>query len=216
VLLCYITDRTQLPGDDPSRRGRLLQKIAEAARSGVDFIQLRERDLSARELETLALAAVETVRTLRAENRELRTRLLVNSRTDVALAVGADGVHLRAGDVSPSQARDIWNRCGAPAPAIIGVSCHSAEEVAGAAAGGADFAVFAPVFEKLGAPAARPAGLDALRQASQNKIPVLALGGVTVANAKACIGVGASGVAGIRLFQENDIAAVVTKLRSLG
>lgn len=80
---------------------------------------------------------------------------------------------------------------------------------------GADFAVFAPVFEKKDDSHARPAGLDALRQACREKIPVLALGGITVGNACACREAGAAGVAGIRLFQENDVAQVVHALRHL-
>jgi len=221
LLLCYITDRSQFSGDESARRRRLLEKIAEAARCGVDFIQLREKDLTARELESLAREAVSTVREARrprTENRELRTRLLINSRTDVALAAGADGVHLRSDDVSPSDVREAW-KCGAPAREtasqhpIIGVSCHSASEVIQAAKNQADFAVFAPVFEKKKSGTSTPAGLPALRAACRVEIPVLALGGVTLANAQSCIDAGAAGIAGIRLFQENDIAEVVRTIR---
>src|SRR5450755_169862 len=109
-LLYYITDRSQFRGDESARRGALLAKIAEAARAGVDYIQLRERDLSARELETLARDALTVVRhssALRTENPEPRTRLLVNSRTDVALATGADGVHLRSNDVVAHEVRQV-------------------------------------------------------------------------------------------------------------
>src|SRR5580700_10086546 len=98
-LLYYITDRSQFSGGEPVRRDALLAKIAEAVRAGVDYIQLREKDLNARELEMLArdaLADVHNGAALRTESRELRTdvrtRLLINSRTDVALAAGADGV----------------------------------------------------------------------------------------------------------------------------
>jgi thiamine-phosphate pyrophosphorylase len=227
LLFYYITDRTQLPGDEAARRGGLLAKIAEATRCGVDYIQLREKDLSARELEVLAREAVRTVREnqLRAEKREQRTAFLINSRTDIALAAGADGVHLRSDDVSPSEVRKIWNECDAgapsaplragPNPRIVGVSCHSASEVARAAADGADFVVLAPVFGKKADPDSRPAGLDALRRACRERIPVLALGGITLENAPACLQAGAAGVAGIRLFQENDIHKVIEALRSL-
>ena len=114
-LLYYITDRSQFPGDESARRRALLAKIAEAARARVDYIQLRERDLSARELEMLARDALSAVRNstpLGTENRELRTRLLINSRTDVALAVGADGVHLRADDVAPHEVRRVLEGVG--------------------------------------------------------------------------------------------------------
>src|ERR1039457_5951173 len=99
-LLYYITDRSQFRCDECARRRDLLGKIAEAARAGVDYIQLREKDLRTRELEMLAREVVAIVR----ENSSL-TRLLINSRTDVALAAGADGVHLRADDVGPREVR---------------------------------------------------------------------------------------------------------------
>ena len=221
MLLYYITDRTQFPGNENARRRALLEKIAEAASCGIDFIQLREKDLSTRDLEVLAHAAVETVRRPRAEKPQRTTRLLINSRTDVAIASGADGVHLRSQDISPRDVRAIWARSAGGSgknSAVIGVSCHSVADVAQAAAEGADFAVFAPVFEKVsaeskGAVEAHPAGLDALREACLQKIPVLALGGVTAENAGACLEAGAAGMAGIRLFQNNDIAEVVRRLR---
>ena len=96
---------------------------------------------------------------------------------------------------------------------MIGVSCHSLEEVEKAAEQGASFAVFAPVFEKKDAPSTPAAGLAHLRKACQAKIPVLALGGVTLSNARSCLDAGAAGIAAIRLFQENDIRAVVKQLR---
>ncbi len=225
MLLYYITDRGQFPGDEALRRRRLLEKIGEAARCGVSYIQLREKDLSSRELESLAREAVQVVRAnaqLRTESRDLRTALLINSRTDVALASGADGVHLPAKDISPSEVREIWTQSlsSSSSPhrgladaqrAIIGVSCHSIEEVR-SAAGHADFAVFGPVFEKRSEPGSVPRGLGALQQACAEKIPVFALGGVTLENAEACRKAGAAGIAGIRLFQENDVRTVVEAL----
>jgi thiamine-phosphate pyrophosphorylase len=220
-LLYYITDRTTFATDEPTRRRRLLEKIAEAARAGVDYIQLREKDLSTRELESLSGEAVDVLRQLRTDNRELRTALLINSRSDVALASGADGVHLRSDDISPQEAKKIWEECGAGVPArissplapLIGVSCHSPGEVRQVEAGGATFAVFAPVFEKKNVSNAQPAGLTQLREACKAKIPVLALGGVTLENAKSCLEAGASGIAAIRLFQDNRISEAVGKLR---
>jgi thiamine-phosphate pyrophosphorylase len=218
-LLYYITDRTAFAADEPTRGRRLLGKIREAASAGVDYIQLREKDLPTRDLESLAREAVSVIAQLRTENRELRTALLINSRTDVALAAQADGVHLRSDDVFPAQEKALWTRCGAgtlarqlsPDTPLIAVSCHSPAEVMQAAASGADFAVFAPVFEKKDA---TPAGLEALHQACKNKIPVLALGGVTLANAPSCLTAGAAGIAAIRLFQEHNIAEVAKQLRS--
>jgi thiamine-phosphate pyrophosphorylase len=215
-LLYYITDRRQFPGDEQQRRRAVLAKIGEAARAGVDFIQLREKDLTTRELEQLSRAAMNILAQLRLENRELRTALLINSRTDVALAVGADGVHLRSDDFEIPAVRSVWASAGhRQAAAKIAVSCHSPDDVVCAAETGANFAVFAPVFEKRDDPHSTPAGLTALREACRATIPVLALGGVTLANAASCFAAGTAGVAGIRLFQENRVEEVVRALRQL-
>jgi thiamine-phosphate pyrophosphorylase len=217
LLLLYITDRVQFLGDESARQGALLAKIAEATRCGVDLIQLREKDLPIRELEILARTAVRVVREnspLRTEKRELPTRLLVNGRTDVAIASGADGVHLRSNDISPAEVQNIWLAGGQRTRVLVGVSCHSANEVARAAVDGADFAVFAPIFEKKDAPPLSPAGLEGLREVGRQKMPVLALGGITLENARDCFDAGAAGIAGIRLFQENDIAEVVRRLKA--
>jgi thiamine-phosphate pyrophosphorylase len=219
--LYYITDRTAFATDEPTRHRCLLEKIAEVARAGVDYIQLRERDLTNRDLEFLAREATRVLDELKTEYRELRTKLLINSRSDVALASGAAGVHLRSEDISPQEVKAIWERCGAgarsrvlpPAP-LIGVSCHSPREVKQAENDGASLAVFAPVFEKKDAPILAPAGLIQLREACEARIPVIALGGITLQNAGQCLEAGASGIAAIRMFQENDIAQIVRALRS--
>ncbi len=221
-LLYYITDRMGFPGDESMRWRCILDKVAEATACGVDYIQLREKDLSGRELGSLAREAMSIMHELKTENHDLKTALLINSRTDVALASEADGVHLRSDVVSPQDIRIAWKRvageCSAGTPArdlapsdpLIGVSCHSPEEVARASANRASLVVFAPVFEKRGT---APSGLQMLREACRVKIPVLALGGVTTQNAASCLQAGAAGIAGIRLFQENDISAVVRALR---
>lgn len=224
-VLYYITDRTAFPGDERSRRRHLLDKIAEAAAAGVNYIQLREKDLSTRDLEWFArdaVAAINAIPKLATAPSPLPTALLINSRTDVALATAASGVHLPAHDVSPPEVRKVWKTyCGAGAPAreispqppLISVSCHSPEEVVQAATNGATLALFAPVFEKKDAPGTTPKGLGALRQACLAKIPVLALGGITLENAASCLQAGAAGIAAIRVFQENDIATVVRTWR---
>src|SRR5690242_10562355 len=210
-LLYYITDRRQFPGDAQEQERHLLENIAECAAAGVDLVQLREKDLSAGALEELALKAMAAV-------AGSRTRLLINSRTDVALACGAHGVHLPANDLAASEVRAIFARAGVSEP-VIGVSTHSAAEVASAEAHGADFAVFGPVFEKNGM--TNREGLEQLRQichraeAAQPPMPVLALGGITVENAPLCVAAGAAGIAAIRLFQENDAPAMVKKLREV-
>ena len=236
-LLYYVTDRSQFQGDESARRRALLAKVDEAASAGVDYIQLREKDLSARELERLARDVLEAMGEggpLRTGNREekteleqrtasrRRTRLLINSRTDVALAVGADGVHLRADDVAPHEVRQVLgfsaHRPWVTGQFLVAVSCHSKEDVERAECEAVDFAVFAPVFGKssgISNPGSPPAGLAALRKACRSTIPIFALGGVTIENAASCLDAGAAGVAGIRLFQENKIEDVVRKLRAL-
>ncbi len=229
MLLYYIGDRTQFSGPESVRRQRLLEKIAQAARWGVDYIQLREKDLPARQLEALASEAVRVIEEngLRKTGKgEPGTGLLINSRSDVAFAAGASGVHLRSDDISPSEVRRIWNRDAArpasislparaipPPHATVVVSCHTAREAARAAEQGADFAAVAPVFEKRDSPLKFPEGLETLRQACRHPIPVFALGGVTLANVVICRDAGAAGIAAIRLFQDNDIGEVVRRLR---
>jgi thiamine-phosphate pyrophosphorylase len=214
LLLYYITDRAQFAGDEDSRRRALLDKIAEAAACGVDFIQLREKDLPTRELELLSRAAVQIVQeySRHGTRRVPRTRFLINSRVDVAITCRADGVHLRSDDISPRDVRNVWAACQETEP-FVAVSCHTAGEVARAASEGADLAVFAPVFEKKDIGGVPAAGLAALHDAGQQNIPVLALGGINLTNAQSCLEAGAAGIAGIRIFQDGDIAAVVRALR---
>ena len=228
MLLYYITDSRQFSANGAESRARSLENIAEAARCGVDLIQLRERHLTASELEKLALDAVSEVR-----KAGTGTKLLINSRTDVAIAAGADGVHLRsdrASELSASEARSIFHKAGVTKP-MIAVSCHTLDDIYSAEAHGADFAVFGPVFGKAISASQDAAaknlpgvGLEQLRRASHreaaasSRMPVLALGGVTLANAQACVDNGADGVAAIRLFQPDEmgkLAAIIAALRSL-
>ena len=208
-LFYYITDCNQFPGSRQEKELRMLAKITECAAAGVDYIQLREKDLSIRALETLANQAMAAITV------SSRTKLLINSRTDVALACRAHGVHLPANDLSASEVRAIFVRGGVSAP-VVGVSAHSIAEVSSAEAQGADFAVFAPVFEKAGEINSK--GLEQLRkachrpQASSASMPVLALGGITPANARQCLEAGAAGIAAIRLFQQNAVYQMVKKL----
>jgi thiamine-phosphate pyrophosphorylase len=220
-LLYFITDRSQFGGDECARYRALLDKVAEAARAGVNYIQLREKDLNTREVEKFArdvVAVLDSTRP-RTGTREQRTQILVNSRTDIALAAGADGVHLRGDDIAISEVRQISEVNLQLRPSanhfLVAKSCHSAAEVQRAESERADFIVFAPVFEKNNSTGTRPAGIAALREACRAKIPVLALGGVTLENAASCLDAGAAGIAGIRLFQDNKIEDVVGALRAL-
>jgi thiamine-phosphate pyrophosphorylase len=199
LILYYITDRRQ-------RHGSLVDVIESVAAAGVDWIQIREKDLPDRELYALVHAAL-------ARTRGTATRILVNGRTDVALAAGAHGVHLPSDSLSAAAVRAI-----APAGFLVGVSCHNVAEAGRAAREGADFVVFGPVFDT---PSKReygpPAGLVELERVSRAvRIPVLALGGVSVSNASQCLRAGAAGIAGISIFQGADSARRrVAELRSL-
>jgi thiamine-phosphate diphosphorylase len=123
--------------------------------------------------------------------------VLVNTRADIALECGAQGVHLPSDSPSPERIRAI-----APAGFLIGVSCHNIDELMRAAREGADFAVYGPIFATRSHPNAQPIGLDALSAATRSvQLPIYALGGITEQNAMLCIGAGAVGVAGISMFE---------------
>jgi len=161
--------------------------LAEAVGGGVDLVQLRERGLEGAPLLELADGVAAAARD--AAGRAGRAvRVVVNRRSDVALAAGADGVHLGFDGVAPSDARALLGD-----GAWIGLSCHAPEEVA--AAEGASYAHLAPIYPPLSKPATRPPlGAGALARARGPR-PVLAQGGVTAGNAGACLAAGAAGVA---------------------
>jgi len=200
MLRYAITDRASLPGDESERRLALFAQVRRWAMEQIDYIQLREKELVAGELESLSRAITGILAAAGS-----RTKLLVNSRPDVAIAAGAQGVHLTAspGGMTPAQVCVLYASAGLPEP-VVSVSCHAVEEVVSAREQRASLILFAPVFGKSagGAEIVPAAGLEMLRAACRaaGKIPVLALGGVTEANASDCIAAGAAGVAGIRLF----------------
>jgi thiamine-phosphate pyrophosphorylase len=164
-----------------------LPRRVERLGDSIDFVQIRERDLSAGELAAL------TRTVLRAAHPSVR--VLVNDRADIALACGAHGVHLRSNSIAPHRLREIL-----PPAFLISVACHSVHDVVRAEREDADLALLAPIFETPGK--GPPLGLVELERAAKSvRIPVLALGGVTEADIPRCMSAGAAGVAGIRLFQ---------------
>lgn len=214
MQLCAITDRRRLPGHangqaaEASLRQRLLDLVEGWATGGVDFIQLREKDLAAPALESLA-------REMMGKIARSHAKLLVNVSTPgsatLALAAGADGVHL-AGKPAEGAARGVRQAFRSSGrAAIVSMPCHCLEDIDLAWKEQVDLVLFSPVFEKpsqrLGAPeVSAPQGLEALGRACAmaHGIPVFALGGVTGANAPDCVAAGAAGVAGIRLFAGDD------------
>jgi thiamine-phosphate pyrophosphorylase len=206
MQLCAITDRRCLEEKTRSEavlRRQLLRLVEGWTAGGVHFIQLREKDLAAADLQSLAREMAEKI-------DRSRSRLLVNvsgaESSALAASAGADGVHL-AGKPTPGaalRARQLFRAAGINA--IISVPCHTLDDIHVARKEQVDLMLFSPVFEKLAAPKAEPQGLEALQQAcaTAEGIPVLALGGVTSINAQDCLTAGAAGVAGIRLFTTDD------------
>lgn len=208
--MCYVTDRRSLAGATGHASELLLQKIEQAAKAGVDWIQIREKDLSGRELANLTEQAV-----LRAGAGSL---VFVNDRVDVACASGAAGVHLGEQSVPASEARRLISERSDTKKFIVGVSVHSLETALRAEQAGADYVIFGPVYATPSkASLGKPQGLERLGEICQRlTIPVLAIGGITLENARDCITAGAAGIAAIRLFQNaTDLDAVVKELRNI-
>ena len=203
----YITARGQLatpPGQD-GKEEALQRQVRAAFSAGVGYVQVREKDLPGRRLAQL-------VEDLQDSPEKKGSRLLVNERLDIAIACGADGVHLPSDSLPLSAARSKAGR-----EWIVGISCHTEEEVEEALRDGASYVLWGPVFETPSKPGAAPLGLsDLARLCRRFAIPIFALGGVNVENAKDCVQAGAAGVAGIRLFQQaSNLEEVCRYLHSL-
>jgi len=175
-----------------------LTAIRLAAQAGCQFIQIREKDLSARQLTDFVRAALQLTRPYGA-------KVLVNDRLDVAWAAGADGVHLRVNSLPTALVREQVARQGR-LDFLIGVSTHSLTEARMAAQSGANFIVCGPVYDtpskrEFGAPLGLVRFAEICRAAS---IPVFALGGISLANFREPLACGAAGIAGIGLFSKLD------------
>lgn len=217
-ILCYVTDRRSLPvGELRDAQIALQTKIAEAAAAGVAWIQIREKDLSGKDCGSLTRAALQLA-AKSPQSKSVPACILVNDRMDVALAERAGGVHLGETSLPLAEARRLANSRKPDTDFLIGVSCHSLETARSAASGGADYLFFGPVFPTPSKAAfGAPQGLERLAEVCRAvSIPVLAIGGITLANAALCFASGASGIAAIRLFQDTpDMSALVESLRKL-
>ncbi|MBP6004143.1 MAG: thiamine phosphate synthase [Pyrinomonadaceae bacterium] len=195
-----ITSGQASPENFEINKNAILSAVRRAVDCGVSLVQLREKRLTAKQLFELATEASKLT-------RGNETRLLVNDRADIAVAAGADGVHLTSTSLPAGLIRRAFGD-----DLFIGVSTHTVDEVAIAKQDGADFAVFGPVFavpEK-----SAPVGIEALRSACDRAgdFPVLALGGIDLVNYRSALDAGAAGIAAIRLFGDADLSKVMRKI----
>jgi len=207
-LLCYVTDRYALSIANPADSlAALTRKIEQVIDAGIDWVQIREKDLPARELASLTRQALAIAAKYSAK-RSSTVRVLVNDRLDTAIAERANGVHLGERSLPVMEAKRFINAAlpkqGAGESMLVGASCHSTEAAQAAERDGADYIFFGPTFttpskESFGP----PQGLERLAQVCRAvKLPVLAIGGIELKNAESCLAAGAAGIAAIRLFQE--------------
>ena len=217
-MLYAITYRRLYTDKKADAQACLVELAATWAANGVSYIQLREKDLTAREQVELTRAVIRAVRQV--SGKSSAPGVLVNGRADVALAADADGVHLPSGPdaLTPEEVRGVYAAAGHSRP-LISVSCHAMEEVSLAREQSPDCILFAPVFEKTiretntaldaapsrcGTTKLAGTGLVSLESAClmAGPVPVFALGGVTAQNAVDCLRAGAAGIAAIRLMAQ--------------
>ena len=195
----------------------LLEKIEDAITAGVDWVQIREKDLSAKDLAHVVEGALRIA--AKHSSGGNRTRILVNDRLDVALTENADGVHLGEKSLPVADAKSLLRTMGSlgrKEKFLVGASCHSKDAAQAAARCGADYIFFGPIFATPSKTAfGAPQGLGRLADVCRVvEIPVVAIGGVTQENAASCIAAGAEGIAAIRLFQgAPDVRAQIASLR---
>jgi thiamine-phosphate pyrophosphorylase len=221
-LLCYVTDRRTLGIANAAESvAALTQKIEEIAAAGVDWVQIREKDLTARALASLTRQSLRIAATLSAK-RSCAIRVLVNDRLDVAIAERAGGVHLGEKGLPIAETKRLvvsaLRHHTIDESFLIGASCHSLEAAKAAEHDGADYICFGPVFTTPSKEAfGPPQGAERLEEVCRSlSIPVLAIGGITLDNAESCIAAGAAGIAAIRFFQGAvDSAGAIQRLHQL-
>jgi thiamine-phosphate pyrophosphorylase len=214
-MVCYVTDRRALANPSgASPIDLLVESIAQAVRAGIDFIHVREKDLDGRPLFELAGKAIAACAAASPPGGS-PARILINDRLDVAWAARASGVHLGENSIPVDEAVAWRNRNGR-ADFLVGRSCHSVESAGQAAAAGADYLCFGPVFATPSkATFGPPQGLWKLKEVCRGvSIPVLAIGGITAENAASCLQAGAAGIAAIRLLQQDPdrVAAALARI----
>jgi thiamine-phosphate pyrophosphorylase len=200
--VCYVTDRNSIarrggPQDSRLLLDELARSIHNAIASGVDSVQIREKDLNGADLLSTAREAV-------AAASGGSVRIVINDRLDVALASSAGGVHLGGASLPIGEVYKSCDTGYGPANFLIGASCHSLDAALAAAYAEADYLFFGPVFATPSkAPFGPPRGLERLAEVCrQVPIPVIAIGGIDWSTARQCVRAGAAGIAAIRLFQE--------------
>lgn len=205
-IICYVTHRrsSSSAGTEANAIARILQSAQIALAAGVDWVQVREKDLPGGRLLELARRIV-CFAEEQAVETESHPRIIINDRLDVALAARADGVHLGR-ESAPAHEVVRWCRAGtAPNGFVIGVSCHNVEEAREAENAKTDYIFFGPVFETPSKQAfGTPQGIERLAEVCRAvAVPVIAIGGLDEENAASCIRAGASGIAAIRMFQRS-------------
>jgi thiamine-phosphate pyrophosphorylase len=187
-FVCLITEGKLTLENYKTEKHKVIGAIRAAVDDGIDLIQIREREIPARLLFELTCEIVDVV-------KDSDALVLVNDRADVAIAAGAEGVHLRESSLTSKVVRELF-----PREFVVGVSTHDIESIR--SAGSADFVFFGPVFESPGK--GKPAGTGKLQAACRaaGYLPVIALGGIDGSNVELALKAGASGVAGIRSMHD--------------
>jgi len=200
-VTCLVTSGASRPSDFGRTRNGILAAIGAAVDAGVNIIQIREKHLSAKQLFDLSTDALKIT-------TPSDSLLVVNDRADIALAAGADGVHLRSDSIPAAVVRGV-----VPNDFLIGVSTHSLTEIKAAKSSGADFAFFGPVFSTPGKNVV--VGIQELKRVAEtvSPFPVIAIGGIDETNVQSVLSIGAAGFAAIRFMHNKSGLNMARRLR---